>query len=192
VSHFKGHPAIIGYQIDNETSAYGTAGLNVQTGFVNYLKKKFKTTAELNRLWGFVYWGQLVNDWDELPGREGIVNPGYKLEWARYQQQLCSDFLAWQAKIVNEYKRPDQFVTQDFSGAGRPDVNEWEVAKSLDIMAANNYHDVQEGLTGEPNALVGDFFRSLKHNNYLLTETNAQSIGWDSKTQFPPYDGQLR
>ncbi len=192
VSHFKDHPAIIGYQIDNETSAYGTAGLNVQTGFVNYLKKKFKTTAELNRLWGFVYWGQLVNDWDEFPGREGIVNPGYKLEWARYQQQLCTDFLAWQAKIVKEYKRPDQFVTQDFSGAGRPDVNEWEVAKSLDIVAANNYHDVQDDLTGEPNALVGDFFRSLKHNNYLLTETNAQSIGWDSKTQFPPYDGQLR
>ena len=27
---------------------------------------------------------------------------------------------------------------------------------------------------------------------YLITETNAQTIGWDSKTQFPPYDGQLR
>jgi beta-galactosidase len=192
VSHFKNHPAVIGYQIDNETSAYGTAGPNVQTGFVNYLKKKFKTTVELNRLWGFVYWGQLVNDWDEFPPREGIVNPGYKLEWARYQQKLCTDFLAWQAKIVNEYKRPGQFITQDFSTAGRPNVNEWDVAKSLDIVAGNNYHAVQDDLTGEPNARVGDFFRSLKEANYLITETNAQTIGWDSKTQFPPYDGQLR
>lgn len=28
--------------------------------------------------------------------------------------------------------------------------------------------------------------------NFLVTETNAQTIGWDSKGQFPPYDGQLR
>ena len=192
VSHFKDHPAIIGYQIDNETSAYRTAGPNVQTGFVNYLKQKFGTTAELNRLWGFVYWGQLVNDWDEFPSREGIVNPGYKLEWVRYQQKLCTDFLGWQASIVNEYKRQGQFVTQDFSGAALADVNQWEVAKVLDIVAANNYHAVQDDLTGEPNALVGDFSRSLKRSNYLITETNAQSTGWDSKNQFPPYDGQLR
>jgi beta-galactosidase len=32
----------------------------------------------------------------------------------------------------------------------------------------------------------------LKHENYLVTETNAQTLGWDSSTQFPPYDGQLR
>jgi beta-galactosidase len=34
--------------------------------------------------------------------------------------------------------------------------------------------------------------RSLKQTNYLITETNAEAIGWDSKEQFPPYDGQLR
>ena len=31
-----------------------------------------------------------------------------------------------------------------------------------------------------------------RQTNYLVTETNAQTIGWDSKEQFPPYDGQLR
>ena len=40
--------------------------------------------------------------------------------------------------------------------------------------------------------MVGDYVRSLKQTNYLVTETNAQTIGWDSKEQFPPYDGQLR
>jgi beta-galactosidase len=34
--------------------------------------------------------------------------------------------------------------------------------------------------------------RSLKQTNFLVTETNAQTIGWDSTTQMPPYDGQLR
>src|SRR5439155_19087819 len=40
--------------------------------------------------------------------------------------------------------------------------------------------------------LSGDLGRSLKHTNYLVTETNAQSIGWDSRTQYPPFPGQLR
>jgi beta-galactosidase len=56
----------------------------------------------------------------------------------------------------------------------------------------NPYHPVQAELDGQSIALSGDLCRSLKNNNYLVTETNAQTIGWDSKTQFPPYDGQLR
>ncbi len=34
--------------------------------------------------------------------------------------------------------------------------------------------------------------RSLRHGNFLVTETNAQTTGWSSAFQFPPYDGQLR
>ncbi len=41
-------------------------------------------------------------------------------------------------------------------------------------------------------ALGGDFFRSVKNAPYLVTETNAQTIGWDSRAQYPPYDGQFR
>lgn len=192
ISHFKDHPAIIGYQVDNETSSYGTAGPSVQQGFVEYLKRKFKTTAELNRIWGLVYWGQLVGDWNELPPRDGILNPGYKLEWERYQHSLTTDFLGWQADIVRQYARPGQFVTHDFEGGARTHVNQFEIARRLDVTAVNPYHEVQEKLDGEAISLSGDVQRSLKQSNYLVTETNAQGIGWDSKEQFPPYDGQLR
>ena len=50
----------------------------------------------------------------------------------------------------------------------------------------------QDGYDGEGSSYGGDFARSLKQTNYLVTEINAQTIGWDSRTQFPPYDGQLR
>ncbi len=192
VGHFRNHPAVIGYQIDNETSAYGTAGRNVQAGFVDYLKKKFQSATQFNRLWGLAYWGQLINDWDEFPPRDGILNPGYKLEWERYQQKIVTDFLAWQASIVNEYKRPDQFITHNFVGGVRTDIDEFEIARHLDVAGVNPYHPVQDDLDGEGIALSGDLCRSLKNANYLITETNAQTTGWDSKAQFPPYDGQLR
>jgi len=192
LEHYKDNPAIIGWQIDNETASYGTAGPNVQKAFVEYLKNKFKTVQELNKLWGLTYWGQLLNNWDEVPEFHDILNPGWKLEWERFQQKITTDFLAWQAKIVNEYKRPDQFIVHNFVGGVRTNIDEYEISKFLDIAGVNPYHDVQENLDGEAIALSGDLCRSLKQQNYLITETNAQAIGWDSKWQRPPYDGQIR
>ena len=192
LEHYKANPAIIGYQIDNETSSGGAANPDVQAGFAQYLKTKFKTVDELNMIWGLNYWGQRLNDWSELPPRDGIINPGWKLEWERYSQWLTTDFLAWQSSIVNEYKRPDQFITHDFAGPPRAELNEPAVVRTLDIAAANPYHGTQDQFDGETSSYVGDYTRSLKNTNYLITETNAEAIGWDSKEQFPPYDGQLR
>ena len=190
--HYRDNRAVIGYQIDNETTANGTAGANVQAGFVNYLREKFGTIDRLNQIWGLVYWGQSLHDWSEVPPRDGILNPGWKLEWDRYQDLLATNFLGWQAKLVREQLRPDQFVMQDFGGATRSDVDEYEVSKHLDIAAIYPYHGTQDLYDGEGSSYGGDFARSLKRTNYLVTEINAQTIGWDSRTQFPPYDGQLR
>jgi beta-galactosidase len=192
VSHFKDHPAVIGFQVDNETGPNGLPLPNVQRAFVEYLKQKFGTPQRLNQLWGFAYWGQLVNDWEEFPPRDGILNPGYKLEWERFQQKIVTDFLAWQVRIVSEYRRPGQFITHNFVGGIRTNIDEYEIAQHLDIAAVNPYHSMQDELDGLAISLSGDLCRSLKQNNYLVTETNAQTIGWDSRTQYPPYDGQLR
>lgn len=192
ISRYKDNPAVIGYQIDNETTSYGTAGRSVQIGFANYLKKKFGTVDALNKAWGLVYWGQLVGDWDELPPRDGIVNPGYKLEWDRYVRTIVTDFLSWQSSIVSEYKRPDQFIMHDFRGDLPIDVDERAVSKYIDVAGKNIYHDMQDGLDGEELTFHGDMTRSLKGGNYFVTETNAQTIGWDSMNQRPPYDNQLR
>lgn len=190
--HYKDNPAVIGWQIDNETSTASAANHDVQVGFVEYLQHKFKTVDELNKNWGLNYWGQRLNDWTEIPPESGILNPGWKLEWERYSQSIVTDFLAWQASIVNQYKRPDQFVTHDFAGPPRPEVNENDVARSLDIVAVNPYHPTQDEYDGEATSYQGDYSRSLKHTNYLVTETNADAIGWSSQNQHPPYDGQLR
>ena len=103
------------------------------------------------------YWGQRLNDWTEIPPESGILNPGSKLEWQRYAQWITTDFLAWQASIVNEYKRPDQFVTQDFAGPPRPEVNEFDISKTLDVVAVNPYHHApQDEYDGEDSSYQGD------------------------------------
>jgi beta-galactosidase len=192
VSHYKDNPAVIGWQIDNETAAYGASNPDVFAGFVEHLKQKFGTTEALNKAWFLNYWGQDVNDWADMPTRDNATSTSYKLEWTRWQQIRVTNYLAWQAALVRKYRRPDQFVTQDFGSMMKSDVDEPGVAAALDVVANNPYHGTQEHLDGAWQALQGDFSRSLKHSNFLVTETNAQTLGWDSAGQFPPYDGQLR
>ncbi|HVP90025.1 MAG TPA: beta-galactosidase [Terriglobales bacterium] len=192
LAEFRDHPAVIGYQLDNESHPSGTADARVQAAFRERLRRKFGTPETLDKAWGLNYWGQRIGSFDDLPPREGALNPGYKLEWERFEQDIAADFLGWQAGIVRELKRPEQFITHDFAGGFPGDVDAREIAVSLDVPAVNVYMGLQDQMDGESISYCGDIARSLKGGNYLVTETTAQTTGWDSRGQFPPYDGQLR
>jgi len=192
VAHYKDNLAVIGWQLDNETSSYEADNPDVFIGFQHYLEKKFVTPEALSKAWFLNYWGENLHTWEDLPKRDGTISTGYKLEWTRWSQMRVTDFLHWQANLVRECAGAGQFVTTDYGGMMRRDVNEEAVADSLDIVADNIYHGTQDHYDGSFQALQTDFTRSLKHGNFLVTETNAQTIGWTSGGQYPPNDGQLR
>ena len=192
VAHYQDNPTVIGWQIDNETSSYDAANRDVFIGFQHYLEKKFVTPEALSKAWFLNYWGENLHTWEDLPTRNGAQSTGYKLEWSRWSQMRVTDFLHWQAALVRECAAPGQFVTTDYGGMMRLDVNEEAIAEGLDVVADNIYHGSQDHYDGATQSIQADFSRSLKHANFLVTETNAQSTDWTSAHQYPPYDGQLR
>ncbi|WP_426342600.1 beta-galactosidase [Pseudoduganella sp. S-14] len=193
VSRYKDNPNVIGWQVDNETGSYGAANDDVFVRFQHHLEKKFGTPENLSKAWFLNYWGQDLHSWVDLPRPDGAQSTGYKLEWSRWGQMRVTDFLHWQARLVRENASPRQFVTHDFAGAMHADVNEEAVSAALDMPAVNIYHWGQrEHYNGADQTLQADFTRSLKRNNFLVTETNAQSTDWSSSFQYPPYDGQFR
>ena len=113
----------------------------------------------------------------------GTVNGSLGAEFEKFQRTLVDDFLAWQADIVREYKREDQFITHNFDFEWRghsfgvqPEVNHYHAARALTIAGVDIYHPSQDELTGAEIAFGGDMTRSLKQDNYLMIETQAQ--GW--------------
>ncbi len=195
MEHVKNHPAIIGYQVDNETKSYQTSGENVQKQFVQYMKTKFKTLDNINKAFGLDYWSNRINNWDDFPSVNGSINASLIAEFAKFQRQLVTDYLAWQAKIVKEYAKPNQFVTQNFDLEWRgfsfgiqPDVDHFAASIALDVAGIDIYHNTQDNLTGIEISFGGDVTRSMKGGkNYLVIETEAQGF-----PQWVPYPNQLR
>ena len=186
---------VIGFQLDNETKYYGTAGKNVQEQFVKYIREKFHDDLDaLNYEFGLDYWSNRINAWEDFPDVRGTINGSLGAEFEKFQRTLVDKFLGWQADIVNEYRREDQFVTHnlDFEWRGysygiQPYVNHLHASQCLTIAGTDIYHPTQDDLTGAEIAFGGDLIRSLKQNNYLVIETEAQGFpGWT------PYKGQLR
>lgn len=186
---------VIGFQLDNETKYYGTAGKNVQEQFVKYIREKFHDDLDaLNYEFGLDYWSNRINAWEDFPDVRGTINGSLGAEFEKFQRTLVDKFLSWQADIVNEYRREDQFVTHnlDFEWRGysygiQPYVNHLHASQCLTIAGTDIYHPTQDDLTGVEIAFGGDLIRSLKQDNYLVIETEAQGFpGWT------PYKGQLR
>jgi beta-galactosidase len=195
MKHTAHRKCVIGFQLDNETKYYGTAGKNVQELFIKYLRKKFDDNLDaMNYEFGLDYWSNRINAWEDFPDVRGTINGSLGAEFEKFQRTLVDEFLSWQADIVNEYKRPDQFITHNFDFEWRgysfgmqPDVNHYHAAKCVTIAGVDIYHPTQDELTGVEIAFGGDMTRSLKQDNYLLLETEAQGYpGWT------PYRGQLR
>ena len=186
---------VIGFQLDNETKYYGTAGKNVQEQFVKYIREKFHDDLDaLNYEFGLDYWSNRINAWEDFPDVRGTINGSLGAEFEKFQRTLVDKFLSWQADIVNEYSSEDQFVTHnlDFEWRGysygiQPYVNHFHASQCLTIAGTDIYHPTQDDLTGAEIAFGGDLIRSLKQDNYLVIETEAQGFpGWT------PYKGQLR
>lgn len=203
VSHTAQRPNVIGFQIDNETKHYGTAGHNVLVRFQRWMKERYQTIESINEALGLNYWSNSVTRFEDLPDPCGTINGSYACEFARFQRELAAEFLMWQSDIVKEYKREDQFITQNFdyewksfgapgqqdgySAGVQPDICHYEAAKATTLIGTDIYCFDQDKLTGREIAFGGDAMRSLRKENYLVLESQAQAF-----KDWLPYPGQLR
>lgn len=208
VERYADHPAVIGYQVDNEPGVELLHNRSVFEGFVDHLRASYDDVDALNERWGLTYWSHRISTWSELWTPDGNTTPAYDLAWRRHQARLTADFIHWQAGVVRSLARDDQFVTTCLA-LGRPAQDVVEVASGLDVTAVNPYYPMQDGLAlpttdrpvGRPPwmpasgtwwlYLQSDTARGARQEPFLVTETNASSIG-EAHVNYGAYDGQWR
>ncbi|MFJ9152337.1 beta-galactosidase [Streptomyces sp. NPDC102270] len=207
VARYADHPAVIGWQVDNEPGLHLLHNRGLFERFVDHLRETYGDVETLNREWGLVYWSHRLSTWADLWSPDGNEQPQYDVAWREFQARQVTEFIGWQADIVREYARSGQFVTTCISYT-RQGVEDDELSDRLDIASGNPYYDMQDGLLlpdPTPDAheqkwkttgvwsmyQTADWMFSSRQAPFLVTETNAQSIGfaWDNR---PGYDGQWR
>lgn len=217
VERYANHPAVIGWQVDNEPGTEILFNDEVFQAFKSYLAEKYKSVAELNKQWGLVYWSHELTEWDDLWRPDGNTSNSYNLEWRRFQATITENYITWQANIVREYIPEQQFVTTCIS-IGRPAQDVTRVASGLDLAAVNVYYATQDGLqypnytSKDPTEVLeipapfwishvgpmgfmvqADIAHGILQDNFIVTETNASFTGHGPATgYFPTYPGQLR
>ena len=199
------HPAVIGYQVDNEPGLHLLHNRGVFERFLDHLRRTYGTVENLNDEWGLVYWSHRLSDWADLWLPDGNRQPQYELAWRRFQALQTAEFIRWQAEIVRQYATPAQWVTTCLA-YDRPAFDDAQLTAGLDVTTGNAYYAMQDGLALPDTRTVtqtwktdgtwalyqsADRMYSSRQEPFLVTETNATSIGmsWDNR---PAYDGQWR
>ena len=198
--HYAGHPTIIGWQIDNEFGERCYCPVCRQA-FADWLAQRYASLDELNQAWGTIFWSHVYNYWTEIPTPTqtgGAPNPGLALDYTRF----CSDsYVEYQKLQVDILRRqcPGHLVTHNFMGFGYEQIEYYDLARDLDLVAWDNYPRTQWRMAVDADdsapALDHDTMRGLKGGqggqNFWVMEEQSGPGGWQM-VSVPPRPGEIR
>lgn len=203
--HYAKHPAIIGWQIDNEfnceTDEFYSESDKI--AFREFLKKRYLTLERLNDAWGTIFWNQTYNEWDEisLPGNTifNTHNPHKLLDYSRFISDSCREFCGMQSEILRKYIKKDDFLTTNgfFQNLDYHKMTE----ESLDFMTYDSYPNFGYVLDGGYNEkdFMKDRWWSLNlsqvrsmSGRFGIMEQQSGANGWYNRMEAPtPRPGQI-
>ncbi|MGN0168181.1 MAG: beta-galactosidase [Acetatifactor sp.] len=203
-SHYGKHPAIVGWQLDNEFNCENDEFYSESdtVAFRKFLQEKYGTLEKLNRAWGTIFWNQTYTDWGEVyvprKTNNNSVNPHEVLDFYRFISDSVNRFAKMQADIIRKYAKEGDFITHNgmFSNIDYQRM----VRESLDVLMYDSYPDFGYELDSyNPDDPMKD--RKWSHNlsevravspNFGIMEQQSGANGWNTRMEAPtPRPGQL-
>lgn len=204
-SHYGSHPAVTGWQIDNELNCetdefYSEAD---HRAFRAFVQKKYGTLDKLNAAWGTVFWNQTYSDWSQIHGPRPVLNDGDNphqlLDYYRFISASALDFCRMQAEIIRKYKKPGDFITTN--GLFRNLDNHRMAGECLDVYTYDSYPNMAFELERDPKTSRDLNDRKWTRNlievrsvcpHFGIMEQQSGAGGWASRMEGPaPRPGQL-
>jgi beta-galactosidase len=215
---FGKHPAIIGWQVDNEYSSdFIDQNPHAVAAFRNWLAKRYGEIGALNKAWAAQFWNTYYTDFAQIQlpaAREPKYgNPHQVMDAARFWSWAFAEFNRGQVEILKKgmgvepaAAPQDQgqaphapFITTNFV-AFQPDVNPSDMAKDFNLMAWDSYPCPgcetgpvdQHYRVGDPNQIgfMHDYMRGF-HDRFGLMEIQPGQVNWGD-TPVHLYPGAVR
>lgn len=138
------HPAVVGWQIDNEFGCHDTSRCYCETcalTFRSWLKAKYETIDALNQAWGTIFWSQVYGDWSEIDPPNLTIyepNPSHVLDYYRFSSDTYLSYLQLQISILKLHIPENQIITTNFMSQFT-DLDYYDLASPLDIVTMSSY-----------------------------------------------------
>ncbi|MFC5701095.1 beta-galactosidase [Cohnella faecalis] len=184
---YKDHPALLVWHISNEYGGYCYCD-NCEAAFRDWVKARYGTLDEVNRVWNAAFWGHTFHDWEDIVspsslseewyganGRTETTFQGISLDYRRFQSDSLLECYKLECDAVKTYT-PDLPVTTNLMGAFK-DLDYYKWAKHMDVVSWDNY----PALDTPPSytAMMHDLMRGLKGGQpFMLMEQTPSQQNW--------------
>jgi beta-galactosidase len=157
-SRYRGHPALLGYDIWNECTFYVADRLCycpvTQARFRDWLRGRYGTVEELGRAWK----RHSLTDWEQaaLPRRPTLY-PDF-LDAVRFHNDAAFEAMYWRRDVLKAHA-PDALVVAHGNGRSFADISpacgdDWRAAERVEVFGYTHYFG-----SGCPALLAADLIR---------------------------------
>ncbi|MDX9881552.1 MAG: beta-galactosidase [Prolixibacteraceae bacterium] len=152
VQRYGKSPSLVGYNIWNETHYESIDEITIPK-FRNWLKKKYGTLSELNRVWADDY-----TSWDQITPllRRNWESSMSVIDWDLFRFSNNGDIAQWCYTTMRKYD-PHRFMTTNTVGTviNNPDKNQWsvdgrQIAPHTDVFGISFYPDKYYNINKKP------------------------------------------
>ena len=211
VREFQHHPAVIGWQLDNEIEFLGQIicyNQACERAWQEWLEQTFHAPEQFNESLKLVDWGMKIQSFDEVPQpRRGVEGPSevhealpaLSLAAYHFRRDTILSFLAEQASLIRA-AGAQQWILTDWNPLWTAFADDPRAEKFMSIAGLNYY---QESTDKPQNWDDGPWHFDMHRSCYgkgrfIVTETRMGVAGgsgmWDpapSREQFRMWDLQL-
>ncbi|ANY65335.1 hypothetical protein BBD42_01730 [Paenibacillus sp. BIHB 4019] len=140
---YKGHDAVIGWQIDNELNCHSDVSFaeSDHKAFRQWCKEKYKDSLDvLNAAWGTAFWAQTYNAWEQIHLPRPTVtyhSPSQLLDFYLFTSDSTIRFAELQYEILKRLLPEEQFITHNGLFGN---IDNYELtARTVDFMSYDSY-----------------------------------------------------
>ena len=208
---FGAHPAVIGWQTDNEYGCHDTTlsyGAVDRAAFRDWLAQRYQSVDRLNRVWGNVFWSMQYADFDEVECPNLTVteaNPSHWMDYRRFASDMVAHFNRIQVDILRELS-PGRDITHNFQGRIL-DFDHFKLGDQIDISSWDSYplgfldqmrdlsdrdHRLRFARAGDPDlqAFHHDLYRATSNGRWWVMEQQPGPVNW-APNNIAPRDGMI-